>query len=119
MAEIPVLDPASLAALRAISPEDGGAFLHELFNIFLADTPGRITEIETSTAAQDAKTLTRAAHSIKGAAGNFGAHHLCEIARQIETFGKDSDFAGARAALPQLIAAFADVKLAMEQFRVE
>ncbi len=117
MAETPPLDPASLSALQAISPNDGGAFLRELFGIFLADTPIRITEIEQSAAALDAKTLTRAAHSIKGAAGNFGAHQLCEVARQIEAHGKASDFAAAQAALPQLVIAFAAVLTAMENFR--
>lgn len=119
MAENTVLDPASLAALQAITPNDGGAFLRELFGIFLADTPGRISEIEQSAAALDAQTLTRAAHSIKGAASNFGAHQLCEVARQIETFGKASDFPQALAALPQLNAAFSDVQRAMEQFRAQ
>lgn len=117
MAENTTLDPAFLSALQAISPGDGGAFLQELFAIFLADTPGRITEIERSTAALDGKTLTRAAHSIKGAAGNFGAHQLCEIARQIEAHGKANDFSAAQAALPELHAAFAAVKAAMENFR--
>lgn len=112
-----VLDPAAIEALNAVSPDDGGAFLRELIDIFLADTPQRFNEIHTSLAKNDAPTLTRAAHSIKGAAGNFGARELARQAQQIETHAKAADFAAASALIPALEEEFARVKAAMESLR--
>jgi HPt (histidine-containing phosphotransfer) domain-containing protein len=113
----PVLDPESIAALNAVSPDDGGAFLRELIDIFLADTPVRIGEVISSLERADAPTLTRAAHSIKGAAGNFGARQLAAVALEVETAAKRADFAGARARLGALESEFAQVKSAMEALR--
>lgn len=112
-----VLDPESIAALNAVSPDDGGAFLRELIDIFLADTPQRFDEIRASLANNDAPTLTRAAHSIKGAAGNFGARELARHAQQVESHAKAADFAAASSLLPALENEYTRVKAAMESLR--
>lgn len=117
MAEKTVLDPTSLAALNAISPGDDGAFLKELMGIFLADTPSRLVDLENSTAANDLSGIIRAAHSIKGAASNFGAHELCDLARRIEAAGKTNDLTAVRPLVPRLVDAFADVRQQMESIR--
>ncbi|HVU17491.1 MAG TPA: Hpt domain-containing protein [Candidatus Didemnitutus sp.] len=103
---LPVLDPSAIENLRAINPDDGGEFLRELIEIFLADTPKHFADIETALAARQAPDLTRAAHSIKGSSGNFGATALAALARDIEAMGKVADFAGATQALPALRAEF-------------
>ena len=117
MSADPALDPDAIAALNAVSPDDGGAFLRELIDIFLADTPQRFNEIHTSLARNDAPTLTRAAHSIKGAAGNFGARELARQAQQIESHAKAADFPGVSSLLPALESEYARVKAAMESLR--
>jgi HPt (histidine-containing phosphotransfer) domain-containing protein len=114
MSVTPPIDPAAIAQLREINPDDGGEFVRELVGIFLADTPQRIAEIESSLAAADAKTLTRAAHSIKGSAGNFGATALAAAALGIENQGKASDLAGAQGALPHLKFEYDKVRVALE-----
>lgn len=117
MSAEPVLDPESITALNAVSPDDGGAFLRELIDIFLTDTPQRLAEIRASLAQPDATTLTRASHSIKGAAGNFGARALARVAQQIEAHAKTPDFAAAAGLLGDLENEFARVKTAMESLR--
>ena len=109
----PVYDPAALESLREVNPEDGGAFVRELVAIFLHDTPARIAEISAALAAGDAPTLTRAAHSIKGSAGNFGAEQLAAISRAIETHAKAGDLAALPALQPELHAAFERVRVAL------
>lgn len=109
----PVYDPAALEALREVSPEDGGAFLRELVEIFLHDTPERMGEIGAALAAGDAPVLTRAAHSIKGSAGNFGAEQLAAISRAIETHAKAGDLAAIPALQPDLHAAFERLREAL------
>ena len=112
-----VLDPESIAALNSVAPGDGGAFLRELVDIFLTDTPRRLAEISRSLESGDFATLSRAAHSIKGSAGNFGAHGLVERAWNLERAAR----AGDRTASPQLatllVTEFERVRIAMEALR--
>lgn len=84
----PVIDPQALDNLRALNPGDNDEFLRELAAIFLEDTPKRITELDTSLAAGDAGTFTRAAHSIKGSAANLGAMRLRAAADKLEHYSR-------------------------------
>ncbi|MFZ5493861.1 MAG: Hpt domain-containing protein [Verrucomicrobiota bacterium] len=112
----PAVDPAALAALRELNPDDP-AFLRELIDVFLEDVPQRITEIEKSLATQDAALLTRAAHTIKGSCSNFGAAGLAAVALTMEKQGKAGAFAEASASLPALRSEFALVAQALQQCR--
>ena len=112
-----IIDPQAIESLRAISPDDSGEFLHELIDIYLTDTPLRITEIEQSLAAQNAGDLSRAAHSIKGSSSNFGALELAAIACEIEHKGKAAAFAEVEARLPTLKEAFSRLKPALLELK--
>lgn len=79
-----VLDPAAIANLRSLSPDDGDAFLREIIGIFIDDTPRRIAELHASRASGDTAAFTRAAHSIKGSSSNLGANELRIVAEQLE-----------------------------------
>jgi histidine phosphotransfer protein HptB len=87
----PPLDAAAIEGLRALSPD--AAFLRELIDIFLQDTPERLKELDAALATGDATTATRAAHSIKGSSSNFGALRLSHLAHQIELLGKAANLA--------------------------
>jgi HPt (histidine-containing phosphotransfer) domain-containing protein len=113
----PYLDPEAIANLRAVNPDDGGEFLRELIDIFLADTPDRIAEIEKALGAGETEVVARAAHSIKGSAGNFGAVELASLARGIEQQGNARDFTAARAGLAGLRAEFDRVRSVLERLR--
>ncbi|HEX3728919.1 MAG TPA: Hpt domain-containing protein [Opitutaceae bacterium] len=84
MPELPVIDPATIENLRALSPDDNGEFLKEISEMFLSDTPQRIAELEQSMATGDGTRFTRAAHSIKGSSANLGATALQEAAARLE-----------------------------------
>ncbi|HEY4300885.1 MAG TPA: Hpt domain-containing protein [Candidatus Didemnitutus sp.] len=111
------LDPEAIANLRAVNPDDGGEFLRELIDIFLADTPERIAEIEQALGVGEAEVVSRAAHSIKGSAGNFGAVELASLARGIEQQGNARDFTAARAGLAGLRAEFARARTVLERLK--
>lgn len=117
MSNEPVLDPEALAALQAVSPDDGGQFFNELVDIFLADTPARIAEIGDGLKKQDSPGIMRAAHSIKGSAGNFGAGPLARVALAIEHAAKSADLAEASAHLAELETEYARVRAALEALR--
>lgn len=114
MSETPALDPVVIANLRALSPGEP-AFLGELIDIYLLDTPLRLAEVEAALARSDGPLLIRAAHSIKGSSGNFGATALIRLALQIEECGKTGDFAGAGATLPACQAEYARVHAALRR----
>jgi HPt (histidine-containing phosphotransfer) domain-containing protein len=115
MADTPTLNPQAIQALRDLSPEGGDEFLRELIVIFLADTPQQLAELEAALARQDATKVTRAAHTIKGSSGNFGAGEFARLALAIEMHGKANDLAAAAAALPGFKAEFARVAAALNQ----
>ena len=112
MSPSPVLDPAAIEGLRALSPDEPG-FLRELIEIYLKDTPLRLAELESALAKGDAAIVVRAAHTIKGSSGNFGASALAKLAQEIESQGKAGNLPAAAVALPAFKAEFARVNTAL------
>jgi HPt (histidine-containing phosphotransfer) domain-containing protein len=117
MDQEPVLDPAAIDGLRSIAEGDGGAFFRELVDIFLTDTPKRLADLEQALAAGDLVTAGRAAHSVKGAAGNFGAAALARAALRAESEAKAGRGDAVRAALPAFRAEYERVEAALRGLR--
>ena len=84
MTDLPVIDAQAIANLRALNPGDNDAFLREIAEIFLEDTPVRIAELDQSLVVGDVTKFTRAAHSIKGSSSNLGAMALRAVAEKLE-----------------------------------
>jgi HPt (histidine-containing phosphotransfer) domain-containing protein len=80
-AAAPLFDTTRLAELRESFGEND-------FRNALACIPGEgakcLDEIKAAVAARDLNAARRAAHSLKGMAGNFGAARLAAISRGIE-----------------------------------
>lgn len=112
----PAVNPESLAALRALNPDDP-AFLRELIDVFLADSPRSLAELEQALAAGDAAQLARAAHTLKGSASNFGADDFAAGAAAMEKLGRLGAIAEAAAALPALRAEYDRVAGALRAHR--
>ena len=74
----------------------------ELVEIFRAECPVLLGQMDRAIADQDAKTLRRAAHTLKGSAALFSAEHTVNLARNLETMGKEGRFDGAVDALKLL-----------------
>lgn len=102
MTDQPILNPEAIETLRSLNPDDSTGFLKELIDIYLQDTPARMTDIGTALAAQDATAVMRAAHSIKGSSSNFGAAILADLAHEIELQGKTGNLAETATALVSL-----------------
>jgi CheY-like chemotaxis protein len=96
---MPILDDTSIAMLR--DPDLGGEpeFLVEVVEAFLSDTPPRIETIKSTLASGDGEGLGRAAHSLKGSSGNFGAARLQAICADVERLGRAGQLTG----LPALV----------------
>lgn len=104
-----IIEMQAIETLRSLSPDDGGTFLRELIEIYLQDTPQRLTELDQALAAGHAANVIRAAHSIKGSSGNFGACNFAKLAAGIEASGKSGDLAAAATATATLKADYARV----------
>lgn len=114
MASEPIISPEAIQALRELSPEGDGEFLKELIGIYLTDTPKQLAQLDEALARQDAAVVTRAAHTIKGSSGNFGAAEFSRLAREIEAAGKANNLAAAAALVPEFKRQFARVAAALK-----
>jgi HPt (histidine-containing phosphotransfer) domain-containing protein len=89
-------DVAKIDRVALLAGFDGNrSLLREISQVFLNDYPLRLTEIQQAICAGDAAALARAAHSLKGAIGNFTAKDAFAVAQQLETMGKSGDVSGA------------------------
>ncbi|MFN8612225.1 MAG: Hpt domain-containing protein [Vulcanimicrobiota bacterium] len=102
----PLLDEASLANLRQMAEFGGSEAIVGLLTMFAEDLPKMITEVEQSAAAGDGEALSKAAHTLKGSASNFGAMALAAPSGQLEKLGK---LEGSAQQWPPLVAGLRDL----------
>ncbi len=85
----PAGDDAVLEVLRELQQPDGPDVLTELINLFLDDTPKRLAALRDDVCGGDAHQATaRAAHALKGSAGNIGAAPFAELCANVERVAK-------------------------------
>lgn len=76
--------------------------LRELVSTFLEELPRMMQMIHAAIDANDASPVQRAAHTIKGALGHFGAQTGYDLAYRVETCGRSGDMQAAAEAVPAL-----------------
>jgi signal transduction histidine kinase/CheY-like chemotaxis protein len=64
--------------------------LNEMIRLFAEEAPKTLERLRDAIDARDAEAVRQAAHSLKGAASNFGAGDLVDAARALETAGRNS-----------------------------
>jgi HPt (histidine-containing phosphotransfer) domain-containing protein len=89
-----VLDRDVVGALR--DPDLGGddAFLVEVIQAFVEDSPQHIQAIQAALVSGKGQALMRAAHSLKGSCGNFGAARLQALCAELEARGRQNQLDG-------------------------
>ncbi len=113
-AELPP-DRIDRESLLEIVGQDEG-LLRELAGLFLADKPRLMAEIQDSVTRGDCAKLDRAAHTLKGSVGNFGARHAAQLAARLEKMGRDKNLQGAAEAFAELDKEIARVSAALAEF---
>ena len=84
---------AAFDRAAALERVDGDVeLLKELAGLFLDDCPARMAEIRQAIVQRDAAKLQRAAHTLKGSVGHFGARETFEAAQRLERDGRDQDW---------------------------
>jgi HPt (histidine-containing phosphotransfer) domain-containing protein len=106
----------ALANLKAMV---GGehAYLVELIDTFLEDSPKLVSAMQQAVIGADAPALRLSAHSLKSNAADFGAAGLAELCRQLEAAGKSNDLTGTPNLLAQVVSAHTAVTEALAAVR--
>lgn len=87
--------------------DDGDvALLGELVELFLRDAPARVTDILEGCDAGDLERVEKAAHALKGSAGNLGAIDVQAIAERLQIAGRSGDADAVRESTRELPAAY-------------
>jgi len=88
----PVFDQSRAAALLARVGGDPILF-RDVIELFLEDCPHQIDAIRQAIHDQQADRIYRAAHKLKGSAGNFDAHEIMALLQRLEARARDGDLA--------------------------
>ena len=106
----PILDGATLDALRALPKRGPKDMLMHIGELYLVDSRGLIASIEQSLSAGNAADLARAAHAWRSYNGNVGAHGLAQLCRELEDAARAGNFAAAGLIYTQIQALHAQVR---------
>jgi len=86
-----VLDPSVLEVLRSLTPPGEPDVLREVLTLFLAEVPPRLDRVRNAWTAGDIEGIHRAAHSLKGSAGNIGATALFAVCKELDEKSRSGD----------------------------
>jgi signal transduction histidine kinase/CheY-like chemotaxis protein/streptogramin lyase len=98
----PLLDGATLHALRALPRSGTKDMLSHIGQLYLVDSRDLVTSIEAALDSANAAELARAAHAWRSYNGNVGAHGLAQLCRELEQAARQGDFPAAREIYAQI-----------------
>ena len=110
-----ILDHAVISGLRKLTPPGEPDVLAEVLKLFLEEVPPRIARLRNAWQAGNIQEVHRAAHSLKGSAGNIGAHRLFEVCRQLDDISKSADPSSAAPLVDALGVEFGKVESEIRQ----
>lgn len=87
--------------------------LVEIVDLFLRDCPKQLAELSEAVAGGDAASVRRAAHTLKGLAGNLASADAAEAALRLERMGSEGNLTGAKEQLATLERAIEQLKIAL------
>jgi HPt (histidine-containing phosphotransfer) domain-containing protein len=86
-----LIDPEAWEKMKAMTEP---AFLVELIDVYLNDSPELINQMRAGMASGNLEMVRRAAHSLKSNSASFGANRLAEAARELEMRTKNGSLDG-------------------------
>jgi CheY-like chemotaxis protein len=102
-------------ALRRLDGDQ--SLLVDLIGFYLEDFPALLNRIDEAVAANDAMSLERAAHSMKGLVANFDADTAKEIAQHLESCAKQRDLTNTLELSENLKLAASELAEQLEHYR--
>jgi len=108
------LDRQVISGLRSLQREDETDIVAELAGMFLEDARPRLSALEEAILNDDAPTVERLAHTLKGSSANMGARGMSAICARLEDAGQAGDLSQGPGLLERLGEEFARVDRAFE-----
>jgi len=99
-----MLDKTIIAELREMKSQNGVPLLHELIDLFLANSPQHLEYIKNSETADSQRAF--AAHIFRGMSLNLGANALGNICEQVEELANDGKMEEVNDLVPDLEEAY-------------
>ncbi len=107
----PSLDFDSIAILKEATEE----MFNEIIEVYLNDTPERLSLLREAFNSKDLKVLTEESHCIKGSSGNVGAIKLAKICEYIEKSSRDNNLTDHNEYIQYAVEEFDIVKKELEK----
>jgi CheY-like chemotaxis protein len=85
------VDTSMLGDLIALSPESGANLAEEIIELFYGEAPARLAQLQAGVEKGDPVAITRAAHALKGGAGNLGAVGLAGLCAEVERLSREGE----------------------------
>lgn len=104
------LNPVVIARLHALAEATEPSLIGQIFTSFLSDGAERLDKLQNALDGNDPELLRKTAHTLKGASANIGAHHIADIAQQLELLGQAGSMRGAAVLIEQIEGEFERVK---------
>jgi len=115
-----LINPEIIDREELMSRLDGDMeLLEELFELFVEDYPQFLGDIEAAIQNCDGQKLKQAAHTLKGAVGNFAAKKAFDLAFQLEMMGQEEQFQGAQEVFDELKTAIEEIKQVLAAMKQE
>jgi CheY-like chemotaxis protein/HPt (histidine-containing phosphotransfer) domain-containing protein len=105
------LDESVLAGLRELGDQE---LLTELAELFLDDAASQLEALREGIEGDDAPSVERVAHTLKGACGSIGALRMSTICAELEDVGHSGELERASVLVKRLGAEFGRVRTALE-----
>lgn len=108
-----IIDIAALSRLSRAVGNDA-VVMRELFESFVEEAAEMFGTLRDAAAAEDWKTVKQEAHSLKGAARDFGARDMAEIAAALEADAETGTVADCDERISRAMSAFDSAVRALE-----
>jgi CheY-like chemotaxis protein/HPt (histidine-containing phosphotransfer) domain-containing protein len=114
-----ILDRGVLTRLQADLGGNDTAIVDELIDLFLADTPQLLVEMQKALADGATNVVQRAAHTLKSSSAGLGAHALATHCSALEQLAHDGRLDGANDYLEQIGMSFCQVQQVLREIQAE
>jgi HPt (histidine-containing phosphotransfer) domain-containing protein len=110
---VPILDDGVLSELQTLGPD----LVAEIFDLFIADVPNRLVNLQRAIDDRALDVVLREAHGLKGSALGIGAARLANLCATIEHEARDGSVDRITARSLELEPEFAHVRTALDDVR--
>jgi HPt (histidine-containing phosphotransfer) domain-containing protein len=100
------VDVSVLLALRQLQAPGKPDAVARIVGRFLEESEERVATLRAAIAGDEALSLERSAHALKGIAGTVGANEMLELAVRLEQIGREGHTRGAAELVNELGSAF-------------